>query len=209
MSSTSLPGLRPLLLVLVSALFVMACAKDSPVLSWDPLSPAERELRERVEALQDIVWEGTTVTAIAGALLGGALGGAQGAARGAEVGRLAGAGAGRYVAWQQGLHEDRVALLRAVTADLETVNAKTAALVESMRAVVAQRRMELARRKDNIKVMKKGLATAEAQQELARKSRSLLATEGGVGLEPVDEQIAQHERHIADIEVMVRVLTQT
>lgn len=195
------------LFVLASAMFVVACARDSAAFRWDPLSPAERELRERVEDLRDTVWEGTTVTAIVGALLGGAVGGAQGAARGAEAGRLAGAAAGRYVAWQQALHEERAAALRAIASDLKAVNAKTAALVASVEMVVAQQQVTLARREENVKIMKKGLATAWAQNKLARESRSELAKKDAEGLESIEEQIVQHERHIGEMEEIVHEFT--
>lgn len=213
--------------VIACAIMFTACSKDSAVLRWDPLSAAERELEERVQALKDTVWEGTTLTALVGALLGGAIAGPQGIARGAEVGRLAGAAAGRYVAQQQAAYADREVLLRAVTTDIRTVNKKTAALVSSMKTVVAQQRALLAqlsaqlvtnekvssqltakraRARKNVEVMTEGIATAKAQHALFANSRSLLATHGPDGMEPIDEEVALLTERIANMEALVQDL---
>lgn len=220
---------NPSLLLMALSLLVGACAQDSAYLRWDPLTQPEQEMRARVQALKDIVWEGTTLTAIGGALAGTAIGGVPGAARGAQIGRLAGAAAGRYVADQKRRHDEHTAVLRAVIADLEDVNGKTQALLVSMRSVVEQQRAVLgkletqvqmnqkeqqaakgarSRARKNLDVMQDGVRAAKAHRELFGESQRLLEVEDPEAITPMDDEIARFTHRIANMEALVRDLSE-
>ena len=91
---------------LIAALMITgmttACIPNSAgqkAFMWEPETQAEKELRQKAEALQSTVGEGATAGFVLGALIGGLTGGMQGAFQGARLGRFVGAASGAYVRW--------------------------------------------------------------------------------------------------------------
>lgn len=195
--------MKPVLLPLV--LITAACASEG-VLSWQPETPAEREMRLRIDRLQSTVGEASLFGAAGGALIGGFTGGISGAMQGAQIGRLGGVTAGAYVRQLQAQYAAREDLLDAIVVDLRETNAELEASIAAMRVLVAERRAVLAanpsptqqaRGMRNLGEMERAIATAETQASLFGDARSVLVAEGDPGDPVLDSEIAGLRDRIA------------
>lgn len=109
------------------------------------LSPEERALREQARRFDRTVWQGVMIGAVAGGAIGVLAGGdARGAAEGVMVGAAVGAIAGVYVAGMQKRYADKEDQLQAMTADVQTANRETEALIADVRKVIEEDRRRLA-----------------------------------------------------------------
>jgi hypothetical protein len=183
-------------LILVLAVALGGCG-DQRFLTWEPDTPAEKELRLKSERLQQTVGEGAATGIAIGALIGGLLGGGEGAFRGAEIGRLIGAGAGSYVADLQRQYATQEEVLDAVARDIRLTNAELEATIADMKVVLEERRAALqaaraetvslarqkARAERTLAEMKGAIAAAEQREAFFGEARSLLgapdATDAG------------------------------
>ena len=200
---------RQLIAALAAIALLSACA-DSGVLTWDPETKEERELREQAERLQSTKGEGSLSGALVGALLGLATGNLGGVAAGAKFGRLAGAGAGLYIKQLQEDFADQEARLAQVSSDIqESINDANEAL-ETMRIVAAQQTAQIAELKQAIAANTKTSADLERRQ--TRAQSSLTAMQKAIeGLERREAIFAETRAQVLeqDSSPRTRSLTET
>jgi hypothetical protein len=146
-------------------MMALAGCGSGEFLTWEPDTPAEREMRLASERLQRTVAEGAVTGIAIGAALGGLLGGGEGAFQGAQIGRLIGAGAGAYVRQLQAQYAEREALLDRVAQDIEATNAELEATIAQMRVVLEERRAALA-------AARAAAGASEAQAAALRRQRA-------------------------------------
>ncbi len=166
----------------LAAISLLAGCADSGVLTWDPESKEERELREQAEKLQSTKGEGSLSGALIGALLGLATGNVGGVAAGAQLGRLAGAGAGLYIKQLQTDFADQEARLAQISSDIqESINDANETL-DTMRTVAAQQTAQIAELKKAVAANTK--TSADLQRRQTRAQSSLTAMRRAIeGLE--------------------------
>lgn len=172
---------RQLISALAAIALLTACA-DSGVLTWDPESKEERELREQAEKLQSTKGEGSLSGALIGALIGLATGNLGGVAAGAQLGRLAGAGAGLYIKQLQTDFADQEARLAQISADIQESITDANEALETMRIVAAQQTAQIAELKQAVAANTK--TSADLDRRRTRALSSLAAMNKAIeGLE--------------------------
>lgn len=187
MHSGIMGGIRPLVLIIVTSMALLACGGREDPAATRAIDP-EEALRSNTAALAKTVLEGAIAGAGGGGGIGFALGGREGAKRGSQAGSLVGLTAGSYVAFIQRRYLLRESRLREVLEDLEENNALLTRTLASMQAVVAKSRAELAAAKAgdaetlaretaetraNLAQMQTAIARAEARQSEFQPVRAL------------------------------------
>lgn len=183
--------------VITTLALVSACAGGG-VLTWEPESEAEQELRVQAEKLQATKGEGALSGALVGALLGLATGNLGGVATGAKLGRLVGAGAGLYVKSLQSdfasqeerldqVRDDILQSIDDVNAALDTMRVVAAEQVVQIRALkeaTTQKKAtkaQLDRRRKrvegNLERMRKAIEGAERREAVFSETRGIILEE--------------------------------
>ncbi len=180
--------------IILTLALVSACAGGG-VLTWEPESKAEQELRVQAEKLQATKGEGALSGAFVGALLGLATGNLGGVATGAKLGRLVGAGAGLYVKSLQSdfaTEEERLDQVRddiqqsiadidAALKTMRTVAAEQVVQIRTLKEATAQKKAtnaQLDRRRKrvagNVERMRKAIEGAERREAVFKKTRGII-----------------------------------
>jgi len=151
-----------------------ACATDSEAPTPPPQTQAERDLDSSTARLNEAVFEDTQQE---GTLIGGLLGGAVAFGIGnrddnvgvaVPVGMMAGSFAGRYVAAKQSEYSQQVAVIEAITRDVQKKNTEASSTIKAMEVFVAENRARLtqlrsakAKSQKNERQLKQQIAVAE------------------------------------------------
>jgi uncharacterized membrane protein len=178
---TRLAQCRPAALAFAVSLALASCASTHD--DGQPLTPAQRELREQNARFNETIATGAVVGAITLGLLGALLAGPRdrgtGAAIGATAGAMMGAAAGHYLATRNERYASReqAAIARAQAAEREAAEfAKTARAAEQVAAENSARLRQLEAE------LRTGQATADklaAQRRAAEQDLALM--EGAIG----------------------------
>ncbi len=181
-------------LMIVSLAGCLADPGGQKAFAWQPETTAEKQLRQKAEALQSTVGEGASAGFVLGALIGGLTGGMQGAFQGARLGRFIGSASGAYVRGLQSDYATREAQLNQLSADLAVNNADLASAISVMRTVLAEQRGQLAAARatgnkvavtrareqaaGNLAVMNQAVEAATHRQSVLGEARSLMIVTG-------------------------------
>ncbi len=182
-----------------------ACLADpggQKAFEWQPETQAEKELRQKAEALQATVGEGGSAGFALGAVIGGLTGGMQGAFLGARLGRFIGSASGAYV---RGLQEDyatREEQLDRLALDLELNNQDLESAIATMRQVLSQQRTQLAQARTSgnsvaitrakeraagtVAVMNRAVEAATQRQAVLGEARSLMVVTDQTEAQPLN-----------------------
>ncbi|MGD1922986.1 MAG: hypothetical protein ACFB03_02185 [Paracoccaceae bacterium] len=183
--------------IILTVALVSAC-EGSGVLTWEPESQAEQDLRRQAEKLQATKGEGALSGALVGALLGLATGNLGGVATGAQLGRLVGAGAGLYVKSLQSdfateearldqIRDDILQSIEDVNQALDTMRiiaAEQVVQIRTLKEAAAQKKAtkaQLDRRRKrvqgNLERMKKAIEGAERREAVFTQTREIVLEE--------------------------------
>lgn len=189
--------------------FVMASCDSGDVMTWEPETDSERELRESREALQRTVGEGALIGAAAGAVIGAAIDGTEGGFRGAQIGLLAGVTAGSYVKSLQQQYSEQERLLKEVITDLQRTNARMEDSLRSMRAALKEKqsRAQPDATRD-ARVSNEAAATLKVGEnygKLFSDTRSILSSQG-YQTSPMDRDLATLSKRISEMRSVAEAL---
>jgi hypothetical protein len=170
-----------------SAVFLLvgACATDSEAPTPPPQTQAERKLDSSSAKLNAPVFEDTRQE---GTLIGGLLGGAVSFGVGSRddnvgiavpVGMLAGSVAGRYVATKQAEYSQQVAVIEAITRDVQKKNDEANSTIKAMEVVVAENRARLSQLRSAKEKSQKN--ERQLKQQIAVAERDLATMKQAVG----------------------------
>lgn len=170
--------------------------------SQEPLTPAEKQLREKAANFNRTIFEGMMVGAVGGAAVGAGIGAAStsnrgagalmGAAIGAVGGAAAGAAGGYYYANMKEKYADQEERLDVMTAGLRQENAELESTVVAARAVVAEKKKTLASLSTAAK--KDAQAKEEAQRKLNSVDRNI---------ELMGDTIEERNKRLAELRLVV------
>lgn len=222
-------------------LLVGACATDSEAPTPPPQTQAERDLDSNTAKLSTPVFEDTQQE---GTLIGGLLGGAVAFGVGnrddsvgvaVPVGMLAGSLAGRYVAAKQDEYSQQVAVIEAITRDVQKKNAEADSTIKAMEVVVAENRawlkqlrsakqksqkneqqlkMQVAVAERDLATMKQAVGKAEEHLTLFGEARGIVVSEKAPesaaekpALQSMDSEIETLRKRIQSMHTLVNELS--
>jgi outer membrane lipoprotein SlyB len=166
-------------------LLIGACATDSEAPTPPPQTQAERDLDASTAKLSEPLVEDTQQE---GTLIGGLLGGAVAFGIGSRddnvgiavpVGMLAGSVAGRYVAAKQAEYSQQVAVIEAITRDVQNKNTEADRTIKAMEIVVAENRARLTQLRSAKNQSQKN--EVRLKQQVAVAERDLATMKQAVG----------------------------
>ena len=204
-------GFKKTLVAAILTLGLAGCA-EGPLLTWQPETDAERDMRLATERLQRAAGEGAAFGTLGGSLIGALTGGLQGALSGAEIGRFAGAGAGTYISSLQEQYATREEVLDQVLSDLKAANAEIEASIATMQRLLVERQgvlrtaraqadatkrnQEETRGERNLGEMRKAVEAAEGQVEFFGAARTALAQSNPAANSAINPQLALMQERI-------------
>lgn len=214
-------GFKNTLIAATLTLGLARCA-DGPLLTWQPETDAERDMRLTTERLQRAAGEGAAFGTLGGTIIGALTGGLQGALSGAEVGRFAGAGAGTYISSLQEQYATREEVLGQVLSDIQASNAEIEASIATMQRLLVERRgvlrnaraqadatrrtQEEARGERNLGEMRKAVEAAEGQVEFFGAARTALAQSNPTATAAINPQLALMQDRIKAMKTIADTL---
>ncbi|WP_294225860.1 hypothetical protein [uncultured Shimia sp.] len=195
-------------LAFASALILASC-DSGDVMSWEPETDSEKQLRESREALQRTVGEGALLGAAAGFAIGTAIDGSEGGFRGAQIGLLAGVTAGSYVKSKQQKFSEQERLLTEVISDLQRTNARMEDSLRAMRAALKEKqsRPQPDATRD-ARVSSEAAATlkvGENYNDLFSETRSILSSQG-YQTASMDRDMATLSKRISEMRSVAEAL---
>lgn len=174
---TRLAHCRPAALAVAALLALTACASTHGA-DGQPLTPAQRQLREQNERYNETIATGAVVGAVLLGILGAAVAGRNnrgaGAAVGAAAGAAMGAAAGHYLAKRNERYATReqAAMARIDAAEREA--ADLAATARAAEQVTAENRAKLNRLEAQLRAGQATAAQIEAQRRTAQQDLALM-----------------------------------
>ncbi|WP_299426049.1 hypothetical protein [uncultured Shimia sp.] len=199
---------RRCFLIYGGALVLTAC-DSGEVMTWEPETGSEKQLRESREALQRTVGEGALIGAAAGAAIGALIDGSEGGFRGAQIGFVAGVTAGSYVKSLQQKYSQQERLLTEVISDLQRTNARMEDSLRAMRAALKekQNRPQPDATRD-ARLSREAAATlqvGENYNELFSETRSILSSQG-YQTSSMNQEMATLSKRISEMRSVAEAL---
>lgn len=174
---TRLACCRPAALAVAAMLALSACASTHGA-DGQPLTPAQRELREQNERFNETIATGAVVGALVLGILGAVVAGrdnrAAGAAVGAATGAAVGAAAGHYLAKRNQRYASREQAAMARTDAAQREAADLAATARASEQVTAENRAKLARLEAQVRAGQATAAQLAAQRRTAQQDLDLM-----------------------------------
>lgn len=174
---TRLARCRPAALAIAAMLALSACASTRGA-DGQPLTPAQRELREQNDRFNETIATGAVVGALVLGILGAVVAGrdnrAAGAAVGAATGAAVGAAAGHYLAKRNQRYASREQAAMARTEAAQREASDLAATARASEQVAAENRAKLARLEAQVRAGQATAAQLQAQRRTAQQDLDLM-----------------------------------